>query len=269
MPKGTGASGKMIVVAEKPNLGLEIINRLEGANLRAYQWMHQPFDKAARLKPTLSRDEKKLVESIKKLWDQINFVDVGADRATTHFDVRIVTNQGIELPMTFAPQYAPNHVRTFIAMAREGLFNGVELCLSKDGMQLALGPEQGTSPFTLRRPVSQRFPTRMGAFIAVPEAEYTDAGTRFAFALGTIEAKPGQFTIFGGVQEEAIEKVFRPLCDAAKAKPGSVKIAKVTATENFMQLFQAGPGPQLPKQPGDHGDEPPKTPDATPVPAGQ
>lgn len=244
MSKGSGASGKLIAVAEKPDLGLEIINKLDGRGLLVFNAMHLPFAKAAMVSPGLVEQDAQIVSRIQKESDQIEFMNVKANKLVSHFVIEITTNQGLVLPIMIAPQAAPNHSRTFVAIARNKLFDGLELRL--DSGRVVFGPPTKSVAFTLNRPKAQRFPSQPGTIVAIPLKDRTDVGGAFGIVVDPVTVKAGDWTILGSISDKSPEKVIESIRKLILEKPGQVRIKEVHVKEITQELFGPG-GPQLPQ----------------------
>lgn len=95
--------------------------------------LHQSFEEATRkgapqsalLPPTTTKTGKSvglLYIAVKQIWPKIRFLD--ENDKPIHYTAHIETDQG-NIEIALRPDWAPNHVRNFIALAKVGYYNGL------------------------------------------------------------------------------------------------------------------------------------------------
>lgn len=101
------------------------------ANEPTADWLHQPFEDATTtevvgglppLKTLTGKSIGKLYLEVKRLWPTIRFRT--GDGKPIHYHAVFHTTRG-EIEMEFLPEVAPNHVRSFLALARAGFYDGM------------------------------------------------------------------------------------------------------------------------------------------------
>jgi len=93
--------------------------------------LHQPFARAVRLHPPIDcqvppsvtasgKSVYKIFSSVKDQWEGIRFTT--ADGKPIHYSATVQTELG-EIDIQLRPDLAPNHVRSFVALARAGYYD--------------------------------------------------------------------------------------------------------------------------------------------------
>lgn len=240
MPKGTGASGKVSVVVEKPKLGLELINKIEPKEAPRMEWLNQPFAKVILPGPApFSAEERTKLE---KRWSSIPVVNVATGQRYA-YRARIVTSAGI-LTAQLSDNYTPNHVRNFVALVEEGFFDRTPLTLS-EGVAFA-GPPAEKSTYSIASETYPGYEPIVGTLLAVA-TDGKSPGTRFGLVVEKLQKfDSASLTLFGSVQEKADIKVIEGIAKKLKEKPGSVLIEKIEIARTSLPLFAASGELNLP-----------------------
>lgn len=144
------------------------------------------------------------------LWDQVKFVAADGKRLTSF--ARVTTDAG-ELRIELLHDAAPNHVRSFICLARAGYFDGLPFHASirrgdKESFHgyLESGCPKGTGEigygsigYWLKPEINDKVRHEEGTVGAWHPGEIERAACRFYITLNRYPAFDGNYTIFGKV----------------------------------------------------------------------
>lgn len=144
------------------------------------------------------------------LWDRVRFVDA-AGKNLKQF--ALVTTDAGDVRIELFHDAAPNHVRSFICLARAGYFDGLPFHASirrgdKETLQgyLEAGCPKGTGAigygsigYWLKPEISDKFKHEEGAVGAWHPGAIDRAACRFYITLSRNPALDGNYTIFGKV----------------------------------------------------------------------
>lgn len=136
---GLAGCGKQAPVPEKPEAEPRARARDTGGAANAAQptleaRMHQPFAEATQMEPpadwhrrppdvtATGKSVGKLYTEVVRLWDGIRFVSAAGKRL--RYRAVLDTDMG-RITIDFFPDLAPNHVRSFVALARAGYYDGL------------------------------------------------------------------------------------------------------------------------------------------------
>src|SRR5262245_35797955 len=186
-----------------------------------------PFNQAVRLDPpddelrppdvtAAGKVTAKLFEQIagkdgeRALWDEVKYVDA-AGKKLKHF-AQVKTDVG-DVKIELHHQTAPNHVRSFICLARAGYFDGLPFHASirrgeRENFQgyLEAGCPKGTGEigygsigYWLKPEISDRLKHEEGTVGAWHPGAIDRAACRFYITLSRNSALDGNYTIFGKV----------------------------------------------------------------------
>ncbi|HZZ81784.1 MAG TPA: peptidylprolyl isomerase [Gemmataceae bacterium] len=154
----------------------------------------------------------KLYEKIAKEWDTVSFTD--NDGKPIRYKAIIATDLG-DVHLDLLGDSAPNHVRSFVCLAKAGYFDGLSFYYSMnrlvDGSQVSfieagcplnLGDEgNGSIGYWLRPEIDRRLTHEAGVLGACQASDPNSAACRFYLTAGTIPSYDGTFTIFGRVTQ--------------------------------------------------------------------
>ena len=97
-----------------------------------YERLHQSFTQATRKDPPpgqrppdltmTGKSTPKLYTEVVRLWDTIKFMK--PDGTRIHYSAVVETDRG-KIEIALDPEHAPNHVRSFVALARAGYYDGL------------------------------------------------------------------------------------------------------------------------------------------------
>ena len=165
--RGTGASGEVETVEEEFDHGLELVNRLTEEQQVWVDYFEQPFDAVAEVTEFGKRPENaELLAKIREEWDRAGLADPLHDRRTYYVVTLQTSVENLYLPFQAWFDYAPNHARALVALARAGHYDGMELAL--DGDAIRIGSADTQPLFTLEpEPLEQAVVPFMTA-LAVP-----------------------------------------------------------------------------------------------------
>jgi cyclophilin family peptidyl-prolyl cis-trans isomerase len=228
---------------------------------------HQPFDKATRRAdnppeecsrpPDTTVSGKpvfKLYNEVVRLWDTVRFVTPDGKRVA--YSATVETDLG-EVEIELHPEWAPNHVRNFVALARAGYYDGLffdrvrheesedeaakPLETVEAGCPLGTGdPGNGSIGYWLNpeSPEGDAKPTHEeGTVGACRGAEPDTAACRFYITLCKAPYLDGNYTVFGKVTRglDVARKIhLRPVivddqdADGNRRPEKPVRIKKVT-----------------------------------------
>ncbi len=144
------------------------------------------------------------------LWDQILFVN--ADGKKIKYTALVTTKAG-DIQLELFPQAAPNHVRSFVALAKAGYFDGMPFYRSHREINengtvafIESGCPKGTGEFGygsigywLRPEISPNLTHDEGVLGAWHREELETASCRFYLAAEKMPQMDGSFTIYGKV----------------------------------------------------------------------
>jgi peptidyl-prolyl cis-trans isomerase B (cyclophilin B) len=188
----------------------------------------QPFAEATRKDPPndyppppdVTRTGKsvgKIYEAVVQSWDGIRFVSDAGKRLAFH--ALLDTEMG-EIDIELRPDWAPNHVRSFVALARAGFYDGLlfeqtlhEEYQAEDGMKRVLDQIQGGCPlgtgdlytgnvgYWLKDEIDEKTPIKHeeGIVGACRGEEPDTGGCRFYITLCRAPFLDGNFTVFGKI----------------------------------------------------------------------
>src|SRR5262249_11772799 len=195
----------------------------------ALAFLHQPFSQAVRpeppsgpnvLPPTTTISGKsvgKLYLDVQKLWPTIHFAD--ANGKELRYTAQIETDQGT-IAIDLLGDIAPNHVRSFVALARVGYYDGLRFETRTGTPNVGFPPHSiaGGSPagdgndlggigYWLNSEIlkpdlaaKRGIKHEPGTVGAVPGYEQPDSGScRFYICLGDAPVWDGDYTILGKV----------------------------------------------------------------------
>lgn len=219
---------------------------------------HQPFAEAVLLDPPTGerrppdvtcagKNVGKLFEAIAGknntggLWDQVVYVDAQGRPVQYH---AVVTTDLGEVEIELYGREAPNHVRSFVALARAGYYDGLPIYRSVKGKDengtvayVESGCPKGTGEFGygsigywLRPEISSKLSHEVGVIGAWHRDEPETAACRFYIATEKMPQFDGSFTIFGKVTRglDVIRTInARPVGDEDRLKE-PVAIRRVT-----------------------------------------
>ncbi len=170
----------------------------------------------------------KLFLDVMKRWPEIRFVEANGKKL--RYTALIVTDRG-EIEIELLPKLAPNHVRSFVALAQAGYYDG--LCFESregdgatqnpvraiaGGAPLGDGNDMGSVGYWLLPEIlkpeeaAKRGVKHQPGTVGARRMEQPDtAGCRFYIALTEAPVWDGDFTIFGRVTRglELAERIFQ------------------------------------------------------------
>jgi peptidyl-prolyl cis-trans isomerase B (cyclophilin B) len=186
--------------------------------------LHQPFAEAvlqvppgSQLRPPdvtcASKSVGKLYEAVLASWDQIKFQS--SDGKHLAYTARIQTDLGTVV-LQLWPEVAPNHVRSFIALARAGYYDGLNfdrvyreevpqargtfMEYVEAGCPLGTGePGYGSIGYWLKPELSPAVHHEEGTVGAWHAEEQDSAACKFYIILTRAPWMDGNFTVFGKV----------------------------------------------------------------------
>lgn len=147
------------------------------------------------------------------LWDQVSFVD-SSGKMVRHTAL-IKTDLG-DMRLRLLHEHAPNHVRSFVALARAGYYDGLPIHRSirttepkdKAFLYLEAGCPKGTGEvgygsigYWLKPEISKDLKHEEGSVGAWHAGEIESAACRFYVTLGPTPALDGSYSIFGKMTE--------------------------------------------------------------------
>jgi peptidyl-prolyl cis-trans isomerase B (cyclophilin B) len=181
--------------------------------------MHQPFTEATTSEPpedwhrppdlTLAGlSVGKLYTEVKNNWDRIRFVSP-AGKPLAYWAV-LDTEMG-EIEITLRPELAPNHVRSFVALAQAGYFDGLvfERTVHEEGLELIEGGcpvgtgemGYGSIGYWLKPEIHPEIPHEEGTVGASHGEGKDTAACKFYITLNRCPFMDGEFTVFGRVTQ--------------------------------------------------------------------
>lgn len=221
---GTGLAGcKRKVATSKPQGGAAADPSKEaGKPFAALDGrFRQPFAEAVRKDPldgwnppattAAGKSVGSLYEQVKKSWNDISFATPEGKRLV--YRAVLDTEDGT-VEIELRPDWAPNHVRSFVALARAGYYDGllfsrvVNQKSKKSGDQVELiegGGPLGTSDdqdgigYWLKDEFNPKLPHEEGVVGASHGEEADSAACKFYVMLGKAPRLDGNYTVFGKV----------------------------------------------------------------------
>lgn len=187
--------------------------------------LHQTFADATLADPPASAQRPpdltiagkatgKLYTEVVKLWDTVKFRT--ADGKLIHYQAVLETDQG-NIVIELLPDVAPNHVRSFVALATVGLYDGLvfhrtvreaspdqtdKLELIEGGCPVGTGElGQGSIGYWLKPEIDPQVTHIEGMVGASNAAEDDGDGCRFYVNLCKAPYLDGGYTVFGKVSE--------------------------------------------------------------------
>lgn len=178
-----------------------------------------PPDRTRTGKPTF-----KVLDEVKKSWDSIRFVD--GNGKPIHYTAIIETDFG-KVEMDLKPESAPNHVRSFIALAKAGYYEGLlfdrivhqessgsdgqaelKLDLVEAGCPMGVGEvASGSIGYWLKPEFTDTEKHEEGTVGASHAAEADTAATRFYITLDRASYLDGNYTVFGKIRKDGLDVV--------------------------------------------------------------
>jgi len=208
----------------------------------------------------------KIYEEVVKTWDGVRFLSDSGKRLAYH--AVLDTEQGT-IDIELRPDWAPNHVRSFIALARTGYYDGLtfeqtlhEEQVGEDGEKRVLDQVTGGCPlgtgdlyqgnvgYWLKDEIDEQKPVshEAGVVGAVRGEEPDSNGCRFYITLNRAPFLDGHFSAFGKVSRglDVARKIWSqpsiesddPLVPSRPVKPVVIRSVKITAKE----VDKVGPG---------------------------
>jgi peptidyl-prolyl cis-trans isomerase B (cyclophilin B) len=206
----------------------------------------------------------KLYTSVVETWDSIRFVSPAGKRLVYH--AVLDTTQGL-IDIELRPDWAPNHVRNFIALARVGYYDGlvferaihqvsppevkpeVVVDLVEGGCPLGIGdPDQASLGYWLKPEFNAKVQHEEGVVGACRGEEPDSAACRFYVTLSKAPILDGSYTLFGKVARglDVARKIFAQPVNEDESEGGirrpanPVVIRKVTIETK--EVDKPGPG---------------------------
>jgi cyclophilin family peptidyl-prolyl cis-trans isomerase len=152
-----------------------------------------------------------LYDQVQKSWDAISFVNDDGKRIVYH--AVLDTEEGA-IDIELRPDWAPNHVRNFIALARAGYYDGLEFDrvvdqaskksndkveLIEGGAPQALTDDQDGIGYWLKDEFNPKLPHEEGVVGASHGDEADSAACKFYVMLCKAPRLDGNYTVFGKV----------------------------------------------------------------------
>jgi len=185
--------------------------------------LHQPFAEATISEPpedwhrppdtTLTgKSVGKLYVQVKNNWDQIRFVSP-AGKPLAYW-ATLETDMG-EIEIALCPELAPNHVRSFVALALAGYFDGLvfertvhengpdgKLELIEGGCPVGTGEMgYGSIGYWLKPEIHPEVPHEEGTLGASHGEGKDTAACKFYITLSRCPFMDGEYTVFGKVTQ--------------------------------------------------------------------
>ena len=196
------------------------------------------FDEATRAPysrgPAKSRNGKSIAEMKQKVqasWDGIVF---RKDGKPLEYLITFTTDAG-EFQIELWPDVAPNHCRSFIALAQAGFYDGLIFHRVIPGFVIQGGCPAGSGTGGPGYCVKQEFNKKphVRGVLSMARAQPEDsAGSQFFICVDTAAFLDGKYTGFGKVLTgmDTVDKIVNAERDARDRprKPFTIKTAKVT-----------------------------------------
>ncbi|QDU63010.1 Peptidyl-prolyl cis-trans isomerase B [Planctomycetes bacterium Pan216] len=186
--------------------------------------------------PVKSTNGKALADmkaKVEKEWDGIVF---NKDGKPVTYLVTLETDKG-DIEIEFFPQDAPNHVRSFIALADAGFFDGLNFHRTIPNFVIQGGCPKGDGSggpgYCLKPEFNQRPHTR-GALSMARAAPTDSAGSQFFVCHGDPRFLDGKYTVFGQVKNgmDVVDQIVGQPTAPGDRPLNPVKIKKATVTKN-------------------------------------
>jgi peptidyl-prolyl cis-trans isomerase B (cyclophilin B) len=208
----------------------------------------------------------KIYEAVVKSWNDIAFVTEAGKRVVHH---AVLDTELGQIDIELRPDWAPNHVRSFVALARAGFYDGLvfeqtlhEEYLGEDGQKRVLDQIQGGCPmgtgdvyqgnvgYWLKDEIDEKEPVKHveGIVGACRGEEPNSDGCRFYVTLCQAPFLDGNYSAFGKVCQglDVARKIWsQPTVEVedAATPPRPVKpivIRKVTITTKEVDKTGSG-----------------------------
>lgn len=254
--KGAGASGKALKVEANPDLGLELINQLDGQQQKAYDFLRQPFDKAVTLPENPDPETQKVLDYLKEDWDDVPFADnqKGPNGTRYMHMAQIETTAGmINMELTRMANNAPNLIRCFIILARRGFFDGRPITLAKEFLHI--GGDDAPELFHVDA-YTWDVPVRGGVLFAAA-ADGKCSPTRLLLSYKDALEPDATKALAGGTLGAGDNQLLEEIAQQLVKDPTSVTIKSITIITRENALFRIEQGPLLPKLNPDGKPAPP------------
>jgi cyclophilin family peptidyl-prolyl cis-trans isomerase len=152
-----------------------------------------------------------LYEEVKKAWDGITFVNREGKRIVYH---AIVETENGPIIIELRPDWAPNHVRNFVALARAGYYDGLVFSrtvnqlskklnerveLIEGGGPLGMADDQDGIGYWLKDEFDAKVSQEEGVVGAGHGEEADSAACKFYVLLSKAPRLTGLYTVFGKV----------------------------------------------------------------------
>ncbi len=231
---GLGCGPAKQVDPPKPAQSLDLGQSFDNATRSADdppQDVQKPADRTLTKKPTY-----KVVEQVKEVWPKVLLTDSSGKPRPIR--ARIETSMG-GIVVELRPDWAPNHVRNFLALARLGYYDGLRIdriiqmetekgsvvSWIEGGCPLGEGKNpSGSIGYWLRDEKGPATLNGEGLFGACREGTADSGATRFFLSLQPNRAEGDDRTFFGRVVEgmEVVRKIsLRPFIILEDEPPGS------------------------------------------------
>lgn len=239
-PKGTGASGTLTGVVAKADSGVELINKLSADRQVAFDWMHQPAEKAI-----IAGDPADAAApwraKVTEGWNEVAFARVREDERYDDF-AQVVTSVG-SFKIGINVTHSPNHARNLILLIKHGFFDRRKLVF-EDGIAF-IDVSSRELGYSLRPEIFPMIPVR-GAIIVEKDGEDRSHAGRIGFCLRNRPDLAGKVTIIAGIDGPEAEPVLDRIDQELEKAPGSVMVESIEWTRRQGPLFLADGGIRLP-----------------------
>lgn len=179
-----------------------------------------------------------LMRNVLAMWDKIPFRSPDGKRAI-RYRATLKTDVG-DIQLGFYPDEAPNHCRSFVALAKVGYYDGLlfHRISHSDGLKVIqggcpLGNGQGGPGYCLKPEFNQHKHVT-GAMSAARAAPHDSAGSQFFICSGSnpfLDRKENPYTVFGYViaGQDVVDKIAKaPVTGMNRDKPAEpVRIRQV------------------------------------------
>ena len=141
-----------------------------------------------------------------------------------------------EIKLELYPKDAPNHVNSWVFLARDGFYDGVIFHRVIPGFMIQGGDPTGTGSggpgYRVPAEFNKRKHTR-GVLSAARTNDPNSAGSQFFLMHATSPHLDGQYSVFGQVTDglEVIDKIVNAPKDANDRPNNPTKIVKITIAE--------------------------------------
>lgn len=240
-PKGTGASGTLTGVVAKADSGVELINKLSADRQVAFDWMHQPVEKAIIVDDLADASSASWRAKVTEGWNELAFAKVREDERYDDF-AQVVTSAG-SFRIGINVTHSPNHARNLILLIKHGFFDRKKLVL-EDGIAFIDVSSQELG-YSLRPEIFPMIPVR-GAIIVEKDGEDRSHSGRIGFCLRNRPDLAGKVTIIAGIDGPEAEPVLDRINQELEQTPGSVMVESIEWTRRQGPLFLADGSIRLP-----------------------